>query len=396
MAKHQALAGVINPYALAEVALGRSVAWNRVADKPGLLSQALGTSADLLFDGAHRTAPFALADLRTAGTPKVHAPLAGGDGQAAVKALGLKGLDVPAAALQRLADVLAPKAAAGNNVPYTGPGQAWRDVGDYFEEGAELLDPVQGAVGDCYLIAALASVAWSRPYVILHAVRQTGPGQQEFVDRIQYTFDGAVTTYEVTEKIPVRDTDSAFIYARSSEAGEVWPCIYEKAYAKHRSGNTTDAPPYDPMTGGDMVLASSEVLGGGSAPTYKSTASSSADDLWQFVRQNSLSYRTVSPMTAWTYAKGEDSPDKIKYDNASGIVGWHAYSVFGWAYDQGTKYIVLRNPWGQHEGKIDVKTGNWSARDVSFWRNVPLNTGGVFAMKAETFKKYYAGIGVAK
>jgi hypothetical protein len=170
---------------------------------------------------------------------------------------------------------------------------------------------------------------------------------------------------------------------------------YEKAYAKWRTSNTTDKPDYQPLNGSDPVAACAELVPGTSA-SYTSTASSTADAIYNLVRANSMSRRTMNPMVAWTYARGKDSPDKIKYDAASGVVGWHAYSVLGWDFAKGVRYIVLRNPWGTHEGKVDVKQGNWRAYDISFWKTVPLNRAGVFAMKVETFKKYFAGLGVAK
>ncbi|HET6339737.1 MAG TPA: C2 family cysteine protease [Polyangiales bacterium] len=396
MSKHKLLAGVINPYALAEVALNRAINWKRVKTPLALLERTLGTPAGKLFDPVHHTVAFALAELEANNIRlKSTTALAGGAADAR-KARGLQGLDVSEDVLKRLLPFLGGSAAGSPSDPFTPAGASWRDVGDYFEEGSEFFDPVQGAVGDCYLIAALASVAWSRPYVIVDAVRQSGASQPDTLHRIEYAISGGSVAHEVSERVPVRMSDSWFFYARSSEAGEIWPCIYEKAYAKIRSGNTSDQPPYDPMTGGDPVAACAEVLRGGSVASYTGNAGTSADDLWTLVRANSLSYRTVNPMTAWTYGTGDESPDKIKYDDASGIVGWHAYSVLGWDYYNNEKYIVLRNPWGQHEGKVDIKSGPWSAYDVSFWRSVTLNSGGVFAMKAAAFKKYFAGIGVAK
>ena len=416
MIDHKPLAGVINPYALAELSVGRPINWSRVADPPRLLEETLGVEHDRLFDPAHRAVPYALAPEREAlevepeawthrlqELERVVVPEEGRldlrtfDENAAALALrrlevaGVEGLRPEAQ--ERMAAAVVPVQVASNDEEFTPPGAAWIDPGDFFEEGTEFADPVQGSLGDCYFIAALASVAWSRPYTILQRNRATGHSQQEFVNQIAFTRNGSADSVEVTERVPLRGSNT--LYARSSEAGEIWPAVYEKAYAKWRTGNDTDKPPYGPLHGGDPVRACCELVEG-LRPTSKSTRRESAADLYSFVRQNSLSRRTVNPMTAWTYGRASDAPDSIQYDAASGIVGWHAYSVFGWDFVRGRRHIVLRNPWGRHEGRVGTRSGTWVAHETSFWRRVPLDTGGVFSMDADEFKRYFAGIGVAK
>lgn len=53
------------------------------------------------------------------------------------------------------------------------------------------------------------------------------------------------------------------------------------------------------------------------------------------------------------------------------------------------KYVVIRNSWGQNGSVINALAGSWQAYDQTFWRPVTLNSGGVFAIPADTFKKYY-------
>jgi hypothetical protein len=36
--------------------------------------------------------------------------------------------------------------------------------------------------------------------------------------------------------------------------------------------------------------------------------------------------------------------------------------------------------------------GTWSAHNVSFWQNVPLNASGVFAFRAASFGKYFSSV----
>lgn len=353
------ITGAANPYALAEVKLGRKVDWAKEKEPHALLEKAFGIPVKKLFD-------------HTSGSPLFIS-------QEQIR-LHLKGEKVTVGAMP---------IAVGGGID-TGSSMVWADPGTFFGEAAEFFDPVQGGVGDCYLIAALASVAWARPYVIAQRTRATGGAQQQFVNMIQF-YDGAnPVQVEVTENLPLTNPGNLYIYCRSREAGEIWPAVYEKAYAKWRTGSG-DQPNIPAIAGGDPVGAAAQITG--LTPTYYWNDSLSEDDIYQRVRENSLSRRTFNPMVAFTFCS---SPPPVDYAG-TGIVGCHAYSILGWDYRNNQKYIVLRNPWGFQEASINVDGGDWMAYDNSFWRTVPLaDNDGTFALRADTFKKYYWGFGVVK
>jgi hypothetical protein len=50
---------------------------------------------------------------------------------------------------------------------WTPPNCSWRDMG-HFKDTTQYNDPVQGAVGNSWLIAAIFAVAWADPYAIVH------------------------------------------------------------------------------------------------------------------------------------------------------------------------------------------------------------------------------------
>lgn len=360
--------GVINPYALAEVILKKRVNWKRVADPQKLLAKTLGHPYEQLFDPKFGSPLYAGVELDKETKAKIEGP--------AAKKL---------AAFRRASVIV------GDNV-------VWVDPGDFFEEGAETTDPVQGALGDCYFIAALASVAWARPYVIAQRTRPLGTGQQQFVDMVEFFSDGKPTKVEVGELMPLVAPGNTFIYARSSEAGEIWPAIYEKAYAKWRTHDAGDRPNYNPIAGGDPVGALQTLTG--LTPTYIGNASLSAHDIWQKVRANSISMKTFNPMVAWTY--GTAPSPNVNYATAH-IVANHAYSILGWQYADSKEYIVLRNPWGTWESVLNVAGATWTAWDQPYyggpgwWRPIPLATNdGIFALRSDTFKDYFAGFGWVK
>jgi len=388
--------GVINPYALAEAIRGTEIDWS-VEDPHKVLPETLGTAYEQLFDPKHDSplyGPLKLnrQTLEMESTLEVEAVEAIPPPEVSERPTDageiVSDADQPPDRPQEVTEVLSGVSA----------GAVWRDKGMFFHEAAEFFDPVQGAVGDCYLIAAMSSVAWAMTYEISHRSRATGVTQEQFVDMIPF-FDGARKMVEVTEKVPVNAAGN-FIYARSLEPGEVWPAVYEKAYAKWRTHHTGDTPNILNIAGGDPVGAAAQLTG--LSPFYYWTASLNADAIYTRIRENSLSRKTFNPMVAWTYPSGDKSPDKVNYGDAN-LVANHAYSILGWDYRHATKYVILRNPWGRTEAKTDILTGNWSAWDAPYyggpgwWRTIYLGANdGIFGLRVETFKKFFAGFGVAK
>jgi hypothetical protein len=439
--------GVINPYALAEVIADRKIPWKDLPDAPRVLEEILQTPYEELFDPAFggplytglklnsklelvpERSPLLdvelnldLNDLENPLTNLEIKKLADLGPRFNTKDIG--SIEVTSAELvhqqylqlmlrlpdeerlQQLARILSRDLVAtisydpksqGMSKDWNAPHSLWSDPGRFFNEGTEFFDPIQGAVANCYYIAALSAVAWAKPFQIAQMTRATGAGQQSFVDMIRFykpdsggTLDKQI---EVTEAVPLTISGN-YIYARSSETDEIWPAVYEKAYAKLKTGTTGDHPDITATAWGDCVWATAQLTGG--HRYYYSNATNSADDLWNLVRANSLSYKTFNPMTAWTYSTGDAAARHLNYSSAT-IVASHCYTVLGWAYYNNRKYIVLRNPWGNTEATVATLSNNVWMYDISWWRPINLNiVDGTFAMEAWAFKEYFAGIGVAK
>ncbi len=439
--------GVSNPYALAELIAGRKLDWNSIQDKPRVLEELLETPYEELFDpqfegplyfGTKLTADMQIERVQSPLLKAIDSQRRGGNdldtpfNQLDIHQLadlkrqfneddtsafvvtnadfarqGYVNLTVrlpERSRVQMLSRVFTPEIAEAFIPNYEKPLSdafialllGWQDLGRFFNEATEFFDPIQGAVANCYYIAALSAVAWSRPYQIANMTRATGTGQQQFRNMIRFykpDSGGQIEReVEVTDIVPINTSFGGFLYARSSEAGEIWPAVYEKAYAKHITNTTGDYPNIPATAFGDMVWATAQLTGG--QRQYIATASTSADDLWNAVRSHSMSYRTFDPMTAWTYSSGAASPDKVIYSDAN-LVANHAYTVLGWEYHNGRKYIILRNPWGSVEGTVGALHTTWISYDVSWWRPINLTAiDGVFGIEASAFKKYFAGIGV--
>jgi hypothetical protein len=380
--------GVINPYALAEVVLKKKVNWNRVGDTSKFLENTLKTPYAELFD------------------MKYDSPLY----------FGLK--HNPATKLvERIKTVPKTGSAAEALVNVGTPANAvWVDVGHFFEEFTELTDPIQGAVGNCYLIAALAAVAWTRPYVIAQRTRQTQAGV--FTDMVEcYDAGGAKKQIEASEKLPVIPPANNLFYARSSDPGEIWPGVYEKIFAKWHNNDPGDTPDISLTAGGDPVGALHWLMD--STSYYYGTADMDATAIWNTIKSNcnmSLISRPgprpgmvlilgssgmpFNPMVAWTYPSGSDSPDNVIYASAR-IAANHAYTVCGLMttgslWNLGTSYVVLRNPWGNYESTLSPNS-TWAVLENGVWRSFSFPTNdGIFGLPVAEFKKYFAGFGTVK
>lgn len=442
------LVGVINPYALAELVLGRTIPWNQIANPRQLLEEALATPYEQLFDPVYesplymglrlnekltleRVRPAILDVERPQGEDDLERYQFGdvsalkkvGDLGRYYKTEDIASIPIDAATLvepgvlklrisqpgesrlARLASRFTPailKAILDINelpdledITFEPPVSYWGDYGNFFAEAAEFFDPKQGAVANCYLIAAMSAVAWAQPYRIRHLTRATGAGQQQFVNNITlYHVDShAASEVEVSDAIPLRYSNDQPMYARSTEAGETWPAILEKAYAKWESGASGDTPDIPSTAFGSPSRACAELTG--LTRFSVATSGTSADDLWDLVRQNSLGRRTFNPMVASTYSSGASSPDKVIYGDAN-LVANHAYTVLGWDYRNNKKYIILRNPWASTEATLGSLDATVMMHDISWWRPIVLsNPDGTFALEIGVFKSYFSSLGGA-
>ncbi len=438
---------VINPYALAELIVGHRINWKEVPNVPRLLEDILQTPYEELFDPIYEgplymglrlneqlqiepvRSPLLDVEIRvdvndlevSPDTQQIQTladlgPRFAVDDVGTIPVIRAEVINQNYLQLvlrlpdkerwQRLAQVftkdivltVAPDPAErGNAKDWTPPNGTWDDGGRFFNETAEFFDPIQGAVANCYYIAALAAVAWAMPKQIRHMTRATGLGQDQFTNAVYFykpDSNGQIDKeIEVTDRVPL-DAGGNFIYARSSEAGEIWPAVYEKAYAKLTTGTGGDQPDITATAWGDCVWATAQLTGG--KRHYYENSKHSSDDLWNLVRANSLSHRTFNPMTCWTHSSGTATEKKIVYSDAN-IVASHCYTVLGWDYRNDRKYIILRNPWGNTEATVQTLNATVWLYDISWWRPIALaQIDGTFAIEASAFKTYFAGLGVAK
>lgn len=274
----------------------------------------------------------------------------------------------------------------------------WVRQGPYMPStGPDVFDPVQGTTGDCYFVAAMAAVAWTRPEALQRMGQPVGP------DRRRFYFGGVAT--DVSERTPcVILQEYRPLFAHGSRLDAQWPGVVEKAYAAWRTRDDSDRPDLTAIDNMPDLRSSAGLLTGisraldvslralpelaGGAVFWHLTLVRSDDAMFDLL----ASYCTPDgrarvPMVAATYAAGG-------FVDRTGLAPSHVYSVLGFGFHaDGRKFVVLRNPWGSSFAGLPSSeylvpvVGRWLGR-----LNLNHGDGGCFALAHGAFSSAFMAL----
>lgn len=208
-------------------------------------------------------------------------------------------------------------------------------AGSISPDGISPGDIRQGQLGDCYFLAALASVAQQHPEAIWNAIKDNGDGTYT----VTFYQNGRPVEITVDNEFPVREDNDGNPTTQPAYANtggtpqELWPMIMEKAYAQ-LEGNS-----YSDIEGGWPGEAVQLLTGRPFARLDLSAATPEEATTRLQELQNYLNdghYLTAATRPKGLLENGAGWP--------SNVVPLHAYSIE--RVDVGNGLIYLRNPWG--------------------------------------------------
>lgn len=254
-----------------------------------------------------------------------------------------------------------------------------RGAGLYGPNGVTAADVRQGYIGDCYLAAALAAVAGTKPDAIKGALKDNGDGTYT-VRFWELGWDGKKTAHLETVDADLPHSGDRPAYANSTEQVEgkdfmeLWPSVIEKAYASWKGS-------YEAIGHGGN---SADVITGLTGEACKNAVTAGAGDndpLWTRMQKASQEKR---PMTAST---GGEEDERYK-DPKAGVYGWHAYTVMGVeekkaAAGKPERSVTMRNPWAVQRRSSDAAAVGQTDNKTA---------GGVFVLPWAEFRRLYDNV----
>ncbi|KAG9268586.1 calpain-3-like [Astyanax mexicanus] len=249
--------------------------------------------------------------------------------------------------------------------------------------GASRTDICQGDLGDCWLLAAIASLTLNEKLLF-----RVVPQEQSFSDNYAGVFHFQFWRYGdwvdvvIDDRIPT--VNNQLVFTKSAERNEFWSALLEKAYAKLHGS-------YEALKGGNTTEAMEDFTGG---VTEFYEMKEAPKELYKIMKKalerGSLMGCSIDSLV----------PARFETRTATGLVKGHAYSVT--AVDEckqnvekesRVRLVRLRNPWGQVEwnGPWSDNSKEWTTISKSEKEKLQHQNeeDGEFWMSFDDFKKNY-------
>lgn len=258
-------------------------------------------------------------------------------------------------------------------------------------QGAHYLDPIQGAIADCYLISSMISLAWTQRNLLETRLGDSGFGPATRTFEWGFHNDDRQGTpgpkVKVTELVPKDQGEP--LYGHAHDPREYWPSLLEKAYLRMKvpgSGEPPSKEDYESLNNGALPHRACQSVVGGVAITEPLFTDVGKKAFEQGEPLDTPSGIMDKPVMAWTE---EVAGNKQTFEQ-TGIWQDHAYAVLGVTPAGEFTHVVLRNPLGiANEPRDGYLIDDWLAGA----EKVELNKRGVFAIPRKLFFESFQHIG---
>lgn len=205
---------------------------------------------------------------------------------------------------------------------------------ELFRGGARPEDVVQGQngsryLGDCWLLASLASIAHTQPQLLERAITDHGDGTYT-VRLHRAERDGSMSAEDVTVDGDIaRTADGRDAYAQRQDRKELWVVVVQKAFAAWKGG-------YGALDGGVPSDALTALTGRPSGTTFTRGADPQA--LQKTLVENRGANRPMVAASGTDFTLG-----------SAGIVPGHGHSVLDVSEEGGQTWVTVRDPFAAYE-----------------------------------------------
>jgi hypothetical protein len=259
-----------------------------------------------------------------------------------------------------------------------------------YDESIDPNDISQGALGNCWFLAAMASLA-ENP-ALVKRLFITDEYNEFGIYQLRICKNGEWVVVTVDDYIPCTLKGGPMFSI--NRGNELWVCLLEKAYAKLH-GN------YWQLRAGYVSHGMMDLSG---CPTFRfsfpqernnySDIAQYADRLWDILikadKYGHIMWAGTPGVDEWTEGGGPTQK--------TGIVPGHAYSVIQVKQYYEIRLLNIRNPWGQFEwgGEWWDNHRNWTKEMIDAFQPHFDDEDGSFWMSYEDFLKNFESITVWK
>lgn len=243
----------------------------------------------------------------------------------------------------------------------------------FYTGGGSQFDVVQGQLGDCWLLAAMAPVSMNKVLLERICPNQSFDTEEGYNGRFMFRIFqyGEWVEVEIDDRLPCKN--GKLMYTSSEANNEFWSALFEKAYAKVHGS-------YNGLAGGHASEAMTDLTGGVCEYIQWTEEDLSKEFVVQKYKELLAAIKDGAICTTAIQNSGES-------EREDGLIAGHAYSVTDarTVSVEGHRYhlLKLRNPWGQvewngdfsdsselqvpdHEGNDDgefwIKAADWGTR----------------------------------